>query len=395
MIRYLTLVTLLLLPSFGIAESQTEASLEVGFEHLYFPKEIEGLTERHQSSITLQPEFRLDADNGRQVFQFTGFYRADFVDDERSHGDIREASIVQAMDDFEIRAGISRVFWGVTESQHLVDIINQTDQVENPRGQDKLGQPMLNPTIMTEYGVFSGFLLPYFRERSFPGEGGRFLPELSILQDEPLWQHEKEERHVDFALRYTHSIGDLDLGGSWFEGTDRQPRFVPGLKDSSPVLRPYYVQIRRTGLDMQYIWQDWLLKLEAIHQKDDFADAHTSSTLGFEYTLGNIGPGIDIGFLLEYLHDDRGSDAGGFYDHVFPAVRLAMNDEQGTEFLAGAIVNRNTGRVDTGRVEASRRLGDDWKASLEADGIFEPESKSLLNGIKDDDYVTFGLTTFF
>ena len=59
--------------------------------------------------------------------------------DQRTHGDIRELAYVHArvmIGSFVV--GIRKEFWGVTEFQHLVDVINQTDGVEDFDGEDKL-----------------------------------------------------------------------------------------------------------------------------------------------------------------------------------------------------------------------------------------------------------------
>ncbi|MDA7657788.1 hypothetical protein N8737_03705, partial [Verrucomicrobia bacterium] len=108
----------------------------------------------------------------------TPFGRYDGADSERSHVDLREFHIQRIADQWEWRVGVSKVFWGVTESQHLVDVINQTDLVENVDGEDKLGQPMVNLSwISDQAGVIDLFYLPYFRERTFPGRGGAFTME--------------------------------------------------------------------------------------------------------------------------------------------------------------------------------------------------------------------------
>ena len=46
-----------------------------------------------------------------------------------------------------------REFWGVTETAHRVDILNQTDQVESFDGEDKLGQPMVNFSWSKDWGT--------------------------------------------------------------------------------------------------------------------------------------------------------------------------------------------------------------------------------------------------
>lgn len=44
-----------------------------------------------QSSVVVQPEFYWDFQSGDSSFTFTPFFRVDNLDDERTHGDIREA----------------------------------------------------------------------------------------------------------------------------------------------------------------------------------------------------------------------------------------------------------------------------------------------------------------
>jgi len=68
-------------------------------------------------------------------------------DDNRTHGDIRELSWIHVGSNWETRVGVRKVFWGVTEGRHLVDIINQTDAVDQVDGEEKLGQPMINLSV--------------------------------------------------------------------------------------------------------------------------------------------------------------------------------------------------------------------------------------------------------
>ena len=71
-------------------------------------------------------------------FALEVFARADENDEERNHFDIAELYWTLPSDEWELLIGINKVFWGVTESAHLVDIINQTDQVESFTGEEKL-----------------------------------------------------------------------------------------------------------------------------------------------------------------------------------------------------------------------------------------------------------------
>jgi len=107
-------------------------------------------------------------DKGNQSLVFTPFARLDQRDDHRTHWDLREARYGLVMGKWEMRLGFDKVFWGVTEAVHLVDIVNQVDIIEDPVKQEaRLGQPMLRIRTTQDFGTFDAFLLPYFRERDF------------------------------------------------------------------------------------------------------------------------------------------------------------------------------------------------------------------------------------
>ena len=143
-------------------------------------------------SAAVEPEYFHEWNNGYDVFNAKVFYRVDQHDDERTHGDIRELAWLHAASDWEINVGISKVYWGVTESIHLVDIINQTDLVENLDGEDKLGQPMVNLSLIRDWGVVSMFVLPGFRERTFPGVNGRPRFGVPVDTDNPIYESSAE-----------------------------------------------------------------------------------------------------------------------------------------------------------------------------------------------------------
>ena len=107
--------------------------------------------------------------DGDLALTITPFARYDIQDDRRSHWDVREAKVDYTVGNWSFTLGADTVFWGKTEVQHLVDIINQTDQVEDLDDEDRLGQPMLRIGYLTDIGEFSAFYMPYFRERTFPG----------------------------------------------------------------------------------------------------------------------------------------------------------------------------------------------------------------------------------
>lgn len=346
-----------------------EWSGSVTYEFRYFKDEpaYEGQEGRNNSSIALQPEYHQQWDNGRQLFSFIPYFREDEHDEARDQTDIRELSWLKASETWELRLGIRKVFWGVTESQHLVDIINQSDLAANPDGEDKLGQPMINLALIGDYGTVDLFILPYFRERTFPGEKGRLRQARYVdTEQDAIYQSEDKQQHVDYAARWAKSLDVWDIGLSYFYGTSRDPRFTPGLNSKgTPVLIPNYDLIHQTGLDVQATIDSWLLKLEYIHRISDY-QTYDAATTGLEYTFyGIFSTTTDVGLIMEYMYDDRGKEATTLFDNdVLVGLRFAFNDAQSTDALIGFIQDVETGD-NIYSIEASRRLGNAWKLSLE------------------------------
>ena len=298
-----------------------------------------------------------------------------------------------------MKAGVGQIFWGVTESQHLVDIVNQTDFVESIDGEKKLGQPMVNFAWINDWGTLDLFLLPGFRERTFQGKEGRLRFPLVIDTDNPVYQTESEYKHIDFAARYSNTFGEVDLGVSYFYGNSREPRFLFNFENpSNPIIIPSYNIIHQAGLDLQYTSEGgWLWKLESIvrssREKQFFA-----VTGGFEYTFSNISEtGLDIGVLAEYLFDDRDQNffaPNPFDNHVFAGTRLAFNDVQSTDLLVGALVNYRTGSAFIS-AEGSRRLGESFKLILEVRAFTNIPDDDFFYGFRKDGHLKLDLEWYF
>jgi hypothetical protein len=344
-------------------------------------------------SFSAQPEYYSSWDGNSQSFAFVPFVRWDEHDEERSHADIRELTWLKAADDWELRVGIRKVFWGVTESQHLVDIINQTDLVEAPDGEEKLGQPMINLALIRDWGTLDLFVLPGFRERTFPGVDGRLRSALPVDSRHALYESPDKDRHIDLAARWTRVIGDWDVGLSAFKGTSRDPRFIPNA--SGTALIPVYDLITQWGLDLQATLGAWLWKLEAINRAGQ-GEQYNAFTAGFEYTLVGIADSAtDLGMIVEFLYDDRGNQAlTPFADDIMLGARLSLNDVQSTEFLLGMIADSSDSTRSV-KLESSRRLGDSWKITLEGQAFTHVADSDLLTAMRKDNYLQLELARYF
>lgn len=367
------------------------------------------------------------------------FYRYDENDDTRTHGDVRELYWQQSGDDFEFRLGARRVFWGVTESRHLVDIVNQSDFVENISSELKLGQPMASLAWIGELGTAEFFLMPYQRARTFPGDEGYPRLPLPVHEQEARYESKDEQEHVDYAVRWNGSFGPVDLGVAWFDGTAREPRLLPcvrrgasGTYISNPgapecddytnvvlppplipppdyqqqveaeiranlVLVPHYDLWRQASIDAQYVTGSMAWKLEAV-RRTTLDDTTWGTVAGFEYTFGDVrGSGIDIGVLGEYLYDEKDTALNALFDdEVFAGMRIALNDVAGTSVLAGVLADAETGKQLRYGLEVSGRLNDDWKLSGEVRAFSRWDESDVGTGfLADQDFATVTLERFF
>lgn len=373
--------------------------------------------QRFNHSIAAELEYYRDWDDGDRSITFKPFVRLDEADEERTHADIRELIIHQLTDEFEIKVGIGKVFWGVTESQHLVDIVNQTDAVEQLDGEAKLGQPMVQVLLERDWGNLDTFILPYHRERTFTGPDGRLSSGLSVA--EPFYQAEEEERHIDFAVRYSNYWDELELALSYFQGNSREPALGAYVNtDNSIETLTYYPLIQQTGLELQYLYEGWAWKFEGIYRTGmpkiengqsvrylesldlltvEGDEAYSATTAGFEYTQVGINESrVDLGWVIEHLYDSRGNDASfvSAEHDLLLATRWAMNDAEDTTLLAGVLYDYEY-EDHSLSIEGSTRLGEGLSAEIEA-RIFSPSRENQLQyAFRNEDFLKFTLSYFY
>lgn len=358
------------------------------------PSRIAQDDEALQGAVVATSEIRWRNNDGDQRLSLIPYLRWDSVDSEASLIDLKEAYWAHEGDDYELLVGANTVFWGVTESVHLVDIINQTDLAGDIDGEDKLGQPMISLTLQRDWGEISGIVMPYFRERTFTGVDGRFRPPITIDTDKAAYESSDKKSNIDLALRYSHYFGDIDIGLHLFSGTSREPRLVAAVDGQS--LLPVYDQISQFGVDLQYTRDAWLWKLEAI-ARDGLSHTYTAAVGGFEYTIYQLADSsTDVGLLLEFQYDGRNSQEPlSIADNdIFMGTRLAFNDVQDTAILAGIAYDVDSGETFV-NIEAERRLGEDWFAELSVRAFSGAGSGDASFWLRNDDYLQLNLAMYF
>lgn len=388
--------------------------------------------------------------DGRERISAELFARHDVRDDSRSHADVRELYYEQLGETVEFRAGWRRVFWGVTESRHLVDIINQSDFVEDLDNEIKLGQPMLDAAFIGGAGTVELFLMPYQRARTFPGEDGHPQLPYPVAPGEARYASRRGQHHLDAALRFETSIGAADLGLSYFDGTAREPDILPCLRRGSDfvgtetqancdllsavaipqsplpdvvtdllqqlgllpsdeevaaqivaevernlVLAPYYDRVRQLGVDAQVLIGGWAWKLEAVHREAGRGSS-SAAVGGFEYSFaGFFDTGWDVGLLMELLYEDRDGLLDARYNHDgFVGLRVSLNDAASTTLLGGVLADRS-GKDRVFQLEGNRRIGEAWRLNLKWRDFSAVPRDSLAAFLADEDMLSMSIERFF
>ena len=371
---------------------------EIEFEGTVFAEDPQfAPQERDDASVAGKLTFQAQWWDGDLSLRVTPFARLDLVDDRRTHFDLREAKLDLIEGDWSFTVGVDTLFWGKTEAVHLVDIINQTDAVEDLDDEDRLGQPMVRVGYLTEIGEFSVFYLPYFRERTFPGIEGRLRANPAVNTAAPVYDTGAEEWTPSFALRYAGVIGDVDLALSAFHGLGRDPAFFfDGIS-----LRPFYERITQFGVDVQYTSDATLWKGEGIWRLDQknarFVDEDfVALTGGLEHTLyGIFDTNADLGLIAEYAWDSRGKDAlTTFQNDLILGTRLALNDEADTALLLTGAVDMSDGAVGL-RLEADRRIAENWTLGVEGQAFLNNDRAGIAGSFADDHFLRVKLTYFF
>ena len=369
------------------------------------------------NSLSFEAEMYTEWADGTQSLTFKPFYRVDEMDDERTHGDVRELMWHMVADEYELKAGIGKVYWGVTESNHLVDIVNQTDGVENIDGEDKLGQPMIQLLLERDWGNLDVFVLPYHRERTFAGTDAR----LSVGMDyaDAIYESDNEESNVDVAGRFYSYIDDFEYALSVFHGNSREPVVGGFTPDGSNFTKaqPYYPVISQVGVELQYLIEGWAWKFEGIHREGmpeadgslgGYAVLNTplgvslgdeqsyfATTAGFEYTqVGILETRIDLGWVVEHMYDSRQEKAsfGAFEHDVLLATRWAANDDADSTLLVGAVVDYEYEDYSLS-LEGTTRLMDGLSLEVEA-RVFAPDEDAPLYGFRDEDFIKLTLSYY-
>lgn len=385
----------------------------------YYPQDgiLPGQTEAGIAPI-LSGEFNTKTkfDSGTLVFELAGLYNSETGE---GYADIPRGYYQYFGDSWDVLVGSNIEYWGVSESNRVVDTINQRYVIDQTVDYISLGQPMVNFNWSPNYSsTLSLYALLYFRDRDLGSAATRFRSPILMSNNDAVYQ-EGDDRHLDFAARYRTSFdalwGAMDLAGSYFEGTNRAPSTLPNVcilpggvfdqvncaaivQGNPPGLKgiPYYAKLRRYGLELVYSNGDLQLTFEGAisHSLDE---TYYSAVAGAQYSFGGIGPtGDTLTVVGEYLYDDRSAiqPLTIYDDDVFLGFAYNGNDVNGTAVRGGMYYDLNSdAQIYT--LSYSRRIGDALRLEVAGFGVNSANTTDPVAFAQDDGFVQVSLSYFF
>ena len=354
-------------------------------------------------SIFLEAQYSNQLDSNTRL-TFKPFIRFDGQDTERTHYDIRELLWDRKYENggkpWQLRIGYDKVFWGTAESNHLVDVINQTDLIENIDRTQKLGQPMVRLTTSRSWGTLDMFLLPYFREPTWAGVNGRLRSPQPFNLLPVRYESGAKKYHGDLAVRWSNSYDAGDVGVYYFKGTNRAPRIIQDsttVTDENPLgLVLNYDQMRQVGFDGNLLVGNWILKSEIMYRYTQAKDFR-AAVYGGEYAFtGVFHTPWDVNAFVERSYDSRGQNSEAeLQNDVFIGARISLNDIQSTQIKIGKMQDLGYGSQSY-RIEASRRIKDNMTLKLEGQYFSHVDDQNdPVYALRADSYIQLSMQFFY
>lgn len=333
----------------GIAPSanltaQWQASIAA--EGSAFGEVAPGSSDPTEAVLALDASLLTEWGDGRYLAMARPFLRWD-PSGERTRADFRGLSVAAIGERWELAIGMREVVWGAVESRRLVDLVNQRDLVGGGDGYLRMGQLMVDLTAIRSWGTVDVLVLPWFRERTFDGHSGLLWSPLPVRADRAVFGPGADTWRPDWAVRWAHTLGPVDVGVSHLQGNLREPGFIE-IQDprGRTILAPRYDAGGQTGLDLQVAAGGLIWKLEAL-TADPQPGRYAAAAGGVEYGVGDY-----LAVFVEYAYDSRGREATtSFGDDFFVGARLFLPDGQ---IHAGVYVDRRS-------ANAAMSAAVDWR----------------------------------
>ncbi|MFP4566986.1 MAG: hypothetical protein ACLFNX_10835, partial [Spirochaetaceae bacterium] len=289
---------------------------------------------------------------------------------------IDEAYIRLFYDNLDVQAGYLKTTWGTGDEVHVVDVLNPTDftdSINSEYAERKIAEKMVKLNIYTgANGLLELAYVPTLTQDRYATEG-RWVPnELAALRSDVeaafdalvggpgLTQYEADQLKAQFledarnapqpatladgqyGLRYTTSVGGVDIGGIYYFGFIREP--VIEIPEAEPAdYSIHFDRLNLFGLEFATVVGGFNLRAEAAYNMTEDFDGDDPS-----------------------IHNHSIAYMGGF-DRDLPVSNLNVNIQgRGEYLLANDEVSDN---ADNGLADVDYDAGENehyWTNTLVA-----------------------------
>ena len=382
------------------ADNDWQINSEIGLEIKEFHKNEAYSNQQNTYSSFIKSEIFFDFKNDLE-FLMEPYLRYDRYDKNRSLFDFKENNLTYYYNDIQLKAGISEVFWGITESKNLVDIINPKDVTDGDQ-KAKLGQTMLAFSNYSEkFGILDFYYLPFFKNSSQIGEEGRLRLSKPIENYNIVYEGGAGSKVPSWALKWEHSFRFFDFSLQGFRGNSRESSTIGKLENLQLKYFQGYERISQIGTYFQVISGPIIYKLEVIKrngQKNakNIRENFFSYTLGLEHLINNLFENKwDLTSFIEYHNDDRNGDSTDILQNdLFLATRLNFNNIDGTEFLTSITLDTDGGG-NTSTVELSSRITDNIRVTGSYNSYWSANETDILYSFRRDNYFSINIINYF
>lgn len=392
----LATLTLLWSSTQVVAESLHSLSAKVGFKSYYFPSApADGVDDRQLPSTVqfgLDYQYLQNWDEWRMRMVANPRYRASDHNDPRPNFYWDELFVLLEQDGREMKLGRIKEHWGVMETRQLVDVINTYDNLDGLQPEEKLSQKALKLGSTLGPGHLSLYLLDGFEPVQFYAEPARFAA--YRVQPGAEYIHGANPDGIDLAARYFVSLADVDIGLSYFKGTNR----TPALRQVGDSLVAQYTALSQWGLDAIWVNEQWLYKVEALTQRvSDSAYNSQKLSVGLEYAINRAWRDADLSLIAEYHRDrdQRLAPVSIFNRKFLLGARLEVNDAHLSSLFLGYTAQAS----DQGNnmINASLDLGlsDALRTTLSAVLINSSRSDPTWDALSGDSHVALEVSYSF
>lgn len=354
---------------------------------------------------------------------------------------------------FDLLIGYNVENWGQAVSQSVTNVLNPVDFSDRSPNPSLIGTPMINANYTTSIGTFSGYLLTGFVGSNFEEDPGTRQRGFFNTDKSRAYFEDSDENDIDLGLRYTNNFvlgsGSVDVGVSYFNGTDRTPVLLPGCTNALGTIAeavctntndqvvtiyeglesgdidtdafwdfvsdnmtdtiasgisaipgigfiPYYREIEQVGLELNYAVNDIQLRFEGTYT-DTSKSGYFKTVVGGDYTFSDFaGTDDTMTVAVEYLYDEQGKNNPFvlFEDDIFVGVDYRTNNERDLRFNLGAFYDLSSSAMLT-TAAAAMRITDSLTVEVNAQKAFASSYNDPLAFIKKDGFVELKLRSFF